>query len=200
MFSNIHASWFFFVNYDLRFVSLWSPTPVALWLLPNDISIISLLGINFQILPTLLIRPHRIPLMLFPLPPPFLIIAPRVPFCENDIPWHLQSFSFLFSATTLLWNLPLHVTLMSLPVCFFLSAEWYLVWALLLRCIQGNEPHAVHRLWPSGPRESIRYLAHHAEHDCRSYLLCCFYWSRDGAYPVPGLFKTAISGKGEELY
>lgn len=121
---------------------------------------------------------------------PLSLFAPRVPFCESDIPWpwHLQSFSFLFSATTLLWNLSLHVTLMSLPVCFFLSTEWYLVWALLLRCIQGNEPHAVHRLWPSGPRESIRYLAHHAEHDCRSYLLCCFYWSRDGSYPVPGLF------------
>lgn len=91
-------------------------------------------------------------------------------------------------------------TLLSLPVFFFhsLSAEWYLVWAVLLRCVQGHEPHAVHRLRQTGPGESLRYLAHHAEYDCGSYLLCCFHWPRNRTHPVAGLLQTAVSGKGEE--
>lgn len=81
-----------------------------------------------------------------------------------------------------------------------LSTEWYLVRAVLLCRIQGNEPHAVHWLWPAGPGESFRHLAHHAEYDCRRDLLRCFYWPRNSAYPVPGLLQTAVSGKGEELH
>lgn len=182
---------FFFVNYVLRFVPSWISTQASLWPLPNDISIISFWGFNFQIISTLLIRPRRIPLMLFPLPPSFFIIQ-LCPQSSHLCKWYSMTltssqFFLLMLCRTLPWNLPFHVTLMSLPVCFSLSTEWYLVWAVLLCRIQGNEPHAVHRLWPSGPRKSIRYLAHHAEHDCRSYLLCCFYWPCNSSYPVPGL-------------
>lgn len=92
----------------------------------------------------------------------------------------------------------LFISLCSLSLS--LSTEWYLVWAVLLRRVQGHEPHAVHRLWPAGPGESIRYLAHHAEYDCRSYLLCCFHWPCNSSYSVPGLLQTAVSGKGEKLH
>ena len=92
-----------------------------------------------------------------------------------------------------------HLNCLFMPPFLNLSTERYVVRALLLCCVQGNEPHAVHRLRSAGPGESIRYLAHHAKYDCRSYLLCCFYWPCNGSHPIPGLLQTAVSGKGEEL-
>lgn len=79
-----------------------------------------------------------------------------------------------------------------------LPTERYLVWTVLLCRFQGNEPHAVHWLRPTGTRESVRYLADYAEYDCRSYLLCCFHWPRNSSDSVPGLLQAAISRKGKE--
>lgn len=83
-------------------------------------------------------------------------------------------------------------------MCFCPPAERHLVRAVLLRRIQSDEPHVVHRLWSAGPGEPIRHLAHHAEHDRRSYLLCRFYWPRNSSDPVLGLLQAAVSGKGEK--
>lgn len=88
----------------------------------------------------------------------------------------------------------------SLTTCFCLPAERHLVRAVLLRRIQSDEPHVVHRLWSTGPGKPIRHLAHHAEHDRRSYLLCRFYWPRNSSDPVLGLLQAAVSGKGEERH
>lgn len=146
--------------------------------------------------------------MSFPLPPssPLMQLCPLSSHLYKCFSVTPLSPKLFFWFPTLCHHSPskhvFYITLMSLT-CFFispfsLSAERYLVRALLLCCIQSNEPHAVHRLWPAGPRKSIRYLAHHAEYDCRSYLLCCFYWPCNSPHPVPGLLQTAVSGKGEE--
>lgn len=146
--------------------------------------------------------------MSLPLPPsiPPVQLCPRSSHLYKCCPVTPRSPKLWLAATTLPQNTPFCVTLMSLTICLSplslslcLSTERYLVWAVLLCCIQGNEPHALHRLRPAGPGESFRHLAHHAEHDCRSDLLRCFHRPRNGSYPVLGLLQTAVSGKGEEL-
>lgn len=157
-----------------------------------------------------MIRPRRIPQMSFPLPPSFIVmqLCPSSSHLYKCYSMTLLSPKLFRWPPTLCHRFPSkHVVLCNNDVfnCLFISpfslfAEWYLVRALLLCCVQGNEPHAVHRLWPAGPGESIRYLAHHAEYDCRSHLLCCFYWPCNSSYPILGLVQTPVSGKGEGLH
>lgn len=83
--------------------------------------------------------------------PPFLFLMQICPQCSHvcDFPWPP------ISPRTLLATLCHHSPSDPAFLCninvfsclFFLSTERYLVWVVLLCCIQSNEPHALHRLW-----------------------------------------------------
>lgn len=144
--------------------------------------------------------------MSFSKPPSFFLVqlSPRSSHLFKCYCMTLQSLRFPLSPPL---SLPQNMTFSwstDVFICFFISfspsTEWYLVRAVLLCCIQSNEPHAVHRLWSTGPGESIRYLAHHAQYDCGGYLLRGFYWPCNSSYPILGLLQTPVSGEGEELH
>ena len=74
--------------------------------------------------------------------------------------------------------------------------------ALLLRTVQGHEPHAVHRVRAAGARKHDGHLADHAEHDRGCHLLRHVHWPRHRPHPVAGLLKAPVPGeglRGEEL-
>lgn len=69
--------------------------------------------------------------------------------------------------------------------------------ALLLRALQGYEPHAVHRLWAAGTGEHDGHLADHAQYDRGGHLLCHVHRARHCAHPVPGLLTPPVPGEGQ---
>lgn len=77
-----------------------------------------------------------------------------------------------------------------------LSTERYVERALLLRRLQGDEPHAVYRLRSPGPRESVGYLADDAQHDRRGNVLRRVHRSRHRAHPVAGLVSSTVPREG----
>ena len=77
-------------------------------------------------------------------------------------------------------------------------AERHLGRAVLVRAVQGHEPHAVHRLRRPGPRGHDGRVADHAQHDRGRHLLRHVHRARHRPHPVAGLVPPPVPGEGTQ--
>lgn len=126
-----HTTWFYLGGYKLQFAPSWIPTHAASWPLFNNLSL------WFPFEEKVLIRPRRIPLVLFPLPSSVFIMQLRPRRSHCDIPWPWCSCSCL---------------LPSLKTCFFIlhcCLYLFVFFSSLPRMIPGLSctPLLCSRLW-----------------------------------------------------